>query len=236
MLRAAAATNLLLVAVFGLFAYVQARRAMDGNLTAVPFALEYALILGLVIVRRRPVTTDRRVWDWVFAAGAWVPLLMQPADTSRVQAFAGAALSVVGLCITLASLASLGRSFGIVAANRGLQTRGMYGLVRHPVYFGESLAIFGNLIANPTIANVAIVAIAITCLFPRMVAEERLMGESYKAYADRVRWRLVPGVFRRQQLPRSRRITVTCERSQRLLASQCTFPGTQLRRFRIKHV
>jgi protein-S-isoprenylcysteine O-methyltransferase Ste14 len=194
-LRASAAVNLLMIAAFGLFTYSQAARAVSGDFTAVPFAVDYCMLTGLLIVRRRPMTEGRRFLDWLVAGSAWVPLLMQSADTSRVQGLAGASLSAVGVCVTVAGMASLGRSFGIVAANRGLQTRGMYGWLRHPLYFGESLAMVGNVVANPSTVNAALAAVAIACLFPRILAEERLMGASYKPYAARVRWRLLPGVF-----------------------------------------
>ncbi|MFN8559841.1 MAG: hypothetical protein U0531_21655 [Dehalococcoidia bacterium] len=44
------------------------------------------------------------------------------------------ALQFVGVTGALLSLSSLGRSFGLVAANRGVQTGGMYTLVRHQIY------------------------------------------------------------------------------------------------------
>ena len=52
----------------------------------------------------------------------------------------------------------------------------------------------GNVLANPSMFNAAVAAVAIACLFPRILAEERLMGDSYKTYAERVRWRFLPGV------------------------------------------
>ena len=52
--------------------------------------------------------------------------------------------------IALASLGTLGRSFGIVAANRGVKTRGPYRLVRHPAYFGYLMSYLGYVAENPS--------------------------------------------------------------------------------------
>ena len=49
---------------------------------------------------------------------------------------ATAALSAVGLCLVIAGKLALGRSFGLVPANRGVVASGPYLLVRHPIYSG----------------------------------------------------------------------------------------------------
>ena len=87
-MRADAAINLLMMVAFGLFTYAQAARATSGDFTAVPFAVEYCLLTGLLIARRQPITEGRRFLDWLFACGASVPLLMQPSDANRLQALA----------------------------------------------------------------------------------------------------------------------------------------------------
>src|SRR3990172_456164 len=48
------------------------------------------------------------------------------------------------------SLSTLGRSFGVVPADRGLVRHGPYRLVRHPIYAFEALFFIGYMAAVPT--------------------------------------------------------------------------------------
>ena len=90
----------------------------------------------------------------------------------------------------------LWRSFGIVAANRGIRVGGPYRLVRHPMYAGYFLTQLGFLLTNPTGWNLGVYAVAWTMQFGRIIAEERILmrdGE-YQAFAAKVPHRLIPGV------------------------------------------
>ena len=58
-----------------------------------------------------------------------------------------------GLLVAFLSLATLGRSFGIVAANRGVKTRGPYRFVRHPTYMGYLICYLGYVAENPRTAE-----------------------------------------------------------------------------------
>ena len=110
---------------------------------------------------------------------------------------ATALVSVVGLCIVIAGKVALGRSFGIVPANRGIVAKGPYLLVRHPIYTGYLITHLGFLAAHPTAWNLAVFVIADTALVVRALFEERVLGadEQYRDYCSRVGWHLVPGVF-----------------------------------------
>jgi protein-S-isoprenylcysteine O-methyltransferase Ste14 len=193
-----ATSNVALIEMFGLFVYAQGHRVVvDGVLTSAPFALQYALLFCLFIVRRKPLVVSRRPLDWLVGIGAWLPLFMRPADSSQSMAIAGASVAAMGAMLTIVGVASLGRSFGIVAANRGIQTSGAYQLLRHPVYSAECIGIVGNLICNPSLTNLAIAIATICLLAPRIGAEEHVLMQdaSYRLYKRQVRWRLVPGVY-----------------------------------------
>ena len=75
---------------------------------------------------------------------------------------------------------------------------GPYRLVRHPGYAGSTLALLGMVLALGSIwsAVPAVVALVITLI--RTTLEDRFLQESlsgYRDYAQRVRYRLVPGLF-----------------------------------------
>ena len=108
-----------------------------------------------------------------------------------------ALLSIAGLSLAIAGKLTLGRSFGIVPANRGVVARGPYLLVRHPIYTGYVITHLAFLAANPQPANIVIALFADGALIARALFEERILGrdERYRAYCSRVGWHLVPGVY-----------------------------------------
>ena len=92
-------------------------------------------------------------------------------------------MQLAGLLIALASLGTLGRSFGIVAANRGVKTRGPYRLVRHPAYFGYLVAYVGYVAENPSLANLALLCLSTAFQLVRIGEEERLLPGTFRMSA-----------------------------------------------------
>jgi protein-S-isoprenylcysteine O-methyltransferase Ste14 len=84
-----------------------------------------------------------------------------------------------------------------VAADRGIVMRGPYRIVRHPIYLGYFISHIGFLLANWSPRNITIYIV--TCFFQisRILAEERILreDESYRAYCQRVRYRVIPFIF-----------------------------------------
>ena len=92
---------------------------------------------------------------------------------------------------------SLGRSFGLMPANRGIVSTGLYRVVRHPIYLGYLITHIGFVAANPTPWNAVTLIAADLALMWRAVCEEQMLGQdpSYREYLQVVRWRVLPGVF-----------------------------------------
>jgi protein-S-isoprenylcysteine O-methyltransferase Ste14 len=142
---------------------------------------------------------SRRLGSWLLAAGGtFGGLLFRPAGVHLQWGVrAGLILQLVGLALAVTSLVALGRSFGFVAADRGVVTRGPYALVRHPVYAAYVLIQCGYLLQAVSWRNVAVLVFATSCNIGRAIAEERILTKSaeYRDYRRRVRWRLLPGVW-----------------------------------------
>jgi protein-S-isoprenylcysteine O-methyltransferase Ste14 len=107
------------------------------------------------------------------------------------------AAQVLGMSISLAALFSLNKSWGLVAANRGVKTGGLYGIVRHPIYTGYFLSCGAFVVQNMTTSNAALYVLFFLLELLRVGAEERLLSKDpdYVTYTRRTRWRVVPFVY-----------------------------------------
>ncbi len=88
-----------------------------------------------------------------------------------------ASMMTTGLLISLLAKAFLRRSFGIVAASRGVRRGGPYQLVRHPMYSGYVVTQMGFLLLNPSLWNAAVYALAWTTLVMRIGEEEKFLSQ-----------------------------------------------------------
>ena len=109
----------------------------------------------------------------------------------------GFALQGSGIVLSLIALMVLGKSFGIVAADRGLVTSGPYGVVRHPAYAAYLVSELGFLLLNFSAFNVGLLAVVWTLQISRIVAEEKVLSgdAAYAEYKTKVPKRLVPAVW-----------------------------------------
>lgn len=108
-----------------------------------------------------------------------------------------ASLQIVAVLWQIASKISLGRSFGLLPANRGIVTHGTYRVVRHPIYLGYFVGHMAFLLASFSSSNLYLFA----CLYffqgLRIREEEKVLIQdpAYASYAERTRYRLIPGVI-----------------------------------------
>lgn len=157
-------------------------------------------VVVLFILLRRPTRDiSRRGADWALGlAGTLLPLLaIPPEGASLLPIRLCEAIMIGGFALQLSAKLTLRRSFGVVAANRGVKASGPYRLVRHPMYAGYAMTHVGFLLSGPTLWNLAIYSTVIAIAIGRILAEERVLREdqAYGAMAARVRYRLLPFVF-----------------------------------------
>ena len=181
-------------AVWGFFGAVYLSLALrGGDHLDVGLFLFYLLVACFMLVRR-PV--KRKVVWWENAL-AWlcvfVPIAgMRPAPGG--WAVPGLAMQSLGLIGLIVALSSLGKSFGIAPADRGLVTNGLYRFVRHPVYASELVFNTGYLVANPSWRNLIALALMMVTQVFRILREESIIAD-YGSYAGQVRWRWLPGIW-----------------------------------------
>ena len=109
----------------------------------------------------------------------------------------GNGLMLAGLALSFYAKVTLWRSFGLVAANRGVKRHGPYRVIRHPMYLGYAITQVGFALLNPVWSNLLIYSAAFGLQVLRLKAEEGLLERDpvYADYMARVRFRLAPGLF-----------------------------------------
>ncbi len=177
----------------------QVYRLQEGQFTALGIILFYLLACFLFIVRCPSENTSLSLKHWVFAlAGTFLPLFLLPnEEIPAYLLWVGLPLQFLGMSFSLIALISLGKSFGIIAARRGVKTNGTYRLVRHPLYTGEAIWFFSIVIMHLSIYNVFLFCVQIGCQIQRMIEEETLLrkDKTYCAYLEQVRYRMIPKFF-----------------------------------------
>ncbi len=171
---------------------------------ALPLMAVNLLIVTLFLVRRRSRDLSKRPVGWLLAvAGTTLPLLMRPVGEAPLPEPYGTWLQLLSLVLQgvtiagiAASLAVLGRSFGLVPAHRGLVMTGPYRLVRHPLYTCEMAFYVAFVLGAPSPRNVALLAGYLALQWLRASEEERLLTRDmrYRNYKRAVPWRFIPGL------------------------------------------
>ena len=103
----------------------------------------------------------------------------------------------LGAALAIVALATLGRSFAILPARRALVSRGPYAWLRHPAYASELAMTVAAGAAIAWWAALAIGALTLVTLVPRIAREERVLAgdPGWREYASRVRFRVIPGIW-----------------------------------------
>jgi protein-S-isoprenylcysteine O-methyltransferase Ste14 len=171
--------------------------APAGPVGAALLALQLC-VAALFLVRRGEVR----------AAPGWALALASPAVVAGAFVLAAAPapsrwpwpstlLFCAGVLVSGSALLTLGRSFAVLPGLRGIVVGGPYRLVRHPAYLGELAMVSAAALARGDLSALFLALLAVALVVVRIGAEESLLSTdaAYRAYAVRVRSRLLPGLW-----------------------------------------
>ena len=194
------AARLAIIALFSLMAVRLGANFLEtGRLTGLLLLASEAIVVVLTVFRRAPMIVDRSVRARALTTMAMIgpPIVAPVAAASLVGEATTVSISAVGLLVIIAGKMSLGRSFGLMPANRGIVSSGLYRFVRHPIYLGYFITHVAFVAANPSLWNLVVLLTADVAQVARALCEERVLATdpAYREYQSRVRWRVVPGIF-----------------------------------------
>jgi len=106
-------------------------------------------------------------------------------------------IMIVIMLLNIIAILSLGDSFGVVPANRGIKTKGLYALVRHPMY---ACYIYFDLLLITVrfcYSNLLVFGAFFAATYPRAIYEEALLRQDpvYQEYARQTPYMLIPGII-----------------------------------------
>ncbi len=184
--------------------------AVDAALITV-FALHHSLFaregVKAWVTSRVPDALLRSLYVWVASllltavCVLWRPIGGEIYAAAGTLSLAFAAVQLAGLVITARGVARIDplELAGIRPSGQaqGLQVTGPYRWVRHPLYLGWLLMVFGA--AHMTGDRLAFAATTTTYLIVAIPWEERSLrqsfGEQYARYMRDVRWRMIPFIY-----------------------------------------
>lgn len=124
-------------------------------------------------------------------------LIVKMIDGEQPALSVASVLFVTGLVAVLFSLFSLGGSFAVTPMSSEVKTRFAYGLVRHPMYLGESVMVMACVLATRNLLSIPVFLLFVLSVVLRIREEEALLvkSEQYRLYCTSTRWRIIPFVW-----------------------------------------
>ena len=167
------------------------------------------------LARRLPAELERSTYVWIASGLFALTCLLWQDLPGRVYAASGW-LRVLGVALQLGGAVMTGWAVLLIdplelagirqatapvperpAPPPALSVRGPYRWVRHPIYLGWALMVCGT--PDMTMSRLSFAVITTAYLVVAIPWEERSMvevlGNEYRRYRDRVRWRMVPWVY-----------------------------------------
>jgi protein-S-isoprenylcysteine O-methyltransferase Ste14 len=178
------------------------------------FALHHSLAartgVKRALARLVPATAERTLYVWISSllllavCALWRPLPGAVYEAEGAVWWLLVGVQGLGVALTWRAsavmdsleLAGIRQALGQAPPSR-LRIVGPFRFVRHPIYLGWILMVFGA--PTMTMSRLVFAAVSSAYLVSAIPWEERSLveafGDPYRAYQRQVRWRLLPGIY-----------------------------------------
>ena len=162
----------------------------------------YILLILLYFLRTSPISTNKSPVRNIIAIVTTsipftIPLLGRNLFLDPLSIIISSVIIILGMLLSIFALLALGRNVSIIPQARKLVSHGPYRLVRHPLYLGELICVFGIVVAEITTPKITVFLLFMTAQIYRSLWEEKLLISifpEYKEYSSKKR-RFIPGIF-----------------------------------------
>ncbi len=197
------AGNVLLATLFAggaVWRAYQALTAPEFDYVEVAYFVRNLVFVIILLVRQDHVAVSHNVGHQSVALVAFFSgIAFDPEPSVESQLLIGLSRGVTVAALILATIAliNLGRSFGILISVRKVRTRGLYGIIRHPLYAIDILWRVGFILSNPGLGNFVVFALSSAAYVYRALLEEKFLSKypEYREYMQQTRYRFIPGLF-----------------------------------------
>jgi protein-S-isoprenylcysteine O-methyltransferase Ste14 len=166
------------------------------------YVLQHLMVLGIALTRPRPKVRDYSILSSAAVGVAYAypyaqVIYLRWSPGEETWPAGGLALVIFAAGLSLLSLFTIGRRFGVRPALRDLVTTGPYRLIRHPMYLSYVIGDIGYNLQEWNSVTLFLVLVGWVSLIYRIQAEERVLSHhvEWQAYKARVRYRVLPGLW-----------------------------------------
>jgi protein-S-isoprenylcysteine O-methyltransferase Ste14 len=166
------------------------------------YVLQHFIVLGIALTRPHAKVRDYSIASSMAVGVAYVypyaqVIYLRGAPGYVASPTVGLILVMLAAALSLVSLLTIGRLFGVRPALRGLATNGPYRFVRHPMYLSYVIGDIGYNLQEWNSVTLLLVLAGWMSLVYRIRSEERLLSQDaeWSGYVHRVRYRLFPGIW-----------------------------------------
>jgi protein-S-isoprenylcysteine O-methyltransferase Ste14 len=193
--------SLLLCLFWGFFTFNDLRAVLKGfDFVELLWLIYNATITLLFLIRTRPSVVSMNPVHWVVAlvtSFSGFFFFRVEASQNAVLSFTAESFIIFALFLAIFSSFILGRNYDFLPALRGVKTRYLYGIIRHPMYLSSIIIKLGYILKNPSVYNILLFAVIIVLYDKRARYEEGIMANSnvYADYLQKVKYRFIPGIY-----------------------------------------
>jgi protein-S-isoprenylcysteine O-methyltransferase Ste14 len=161
----------------------------------------FIVLVLLLALRHKPRGKSSGFYPrFAAVAGTYltVAMVLLPAKELSAALYAVSTVLIIGgTALSIYSALSLGRSISMLPEARRLITRGPYGVIRHPLYLSEAIALAGLTLQYSSPWAMALLVLQCVFQIERMKNEERVLARAFPEYQAYMagRARLIPGVY-----------------------------------------
>jgi len=164
------------------------------------FFIQNLVLTSLFLIRSPQKAIDKNLFHQIIALVAFFSgaFFMGNTQTSNpMLKDCSMAMILLSNILGVLTLFNLGKSFGILISYRKIQTKGLYSLVRHPMYVTDILLRIGFLISHFNLYTAIIFVVSTTCYVYRAILEERFLCKEagYSEYMQKVKYRFIPYIL-----------------------------------------